>query len=113
MVLGVGSGKQTLFPCALLHGDLPHVARMETAHQGFLRTGSLVWQMRLLALAGVRWTESLILDTSSCGAWGGRNRWEEVHSGLISVLLPKEMELGTAEGKHGQRLASSALTPAL
>lgn len=36
-----------------------------------------------------------------------------MHSELISVLLPKEMELGTAEGKHGQRLASSALTPAL
>lgn len=43
--------------------------------------------------------EVLILDTPSWEAVGGRNRQEELHSCLISVLLPKEMELWAAEGK--------------
>lgn len=74
----------------------------------------MVWQMRLTGTSGgAVGQEVLILDTSSCGALGGQEQAGGDALELISVLLPKEMELGTAEGKHGQRLASSALIPAL
>lgn len=98
-VLGAGH-KSSRFPCGLFHGDLPYAARWSLHTRVSSDKAAQPGQKRLTRQKwGYRGTGSSYSRHPKLWGFRGSKRQEELHSGLISVLLPKKMELRAAEGK--------------